>query len=224
VSEDGSYSVLLGGASPSGLPQTVFAGGAARWLGISVERAAEQERVLLSSVPYAMKSADAESLSGHAASDFVTQGQLAQLAQLATQSSQQGVAGPELQPNTSGTITGSGTAFTFPIFTGTYTIGNSVLTQSGSNFGINYPDPLETLDVGGTLMVHGTTTFPPLTLATTAHGQPSNTLNFEDSVWSTTTKAPVVQSWILSGAQVNNNTANPGSNFRFQYQDGVGAP
>ena len=73
VGEDGSYSVLLGGASPAGLPQTVFAGGAARWLGVSVERSAEQERVLLSSVPYAMKSADAESLAGHAASDFVTQ-------------------------------------------------------------------------------------------------------------------------------------------------------
>ena len=33
VAMDGSYSVLLGGVSLSGLPQTVFAGGAARWLG-----------------------------------------------------------------------------------------------------------------------------------------------------------------------------------------------
>ena len=69
VAEDGSYSVLLGAASPAGLPQAVFSGGAARWLGVSVDQSPEQERVLLSSVPYAMKSADAESLSGHAASD-----------------------------------------------------------------------------------------------------------------------------------------------------------
>ena len=75
VAEDGSYSVLLGAASPAGLPQAVFAGGAARWLGISVERAPEQDRSLLSSVPYAMKSADSESLAGHAAADFVTQAQ-----------------------------------------------------------------------------------------------------------------------------------------------------
>ena len=32
VSEDGSYSVLLGSASSSVLPQTVFAGGVVRWL------------------------------------------------------------------------------------------------------------------------------------------------------------------------------------------------
>ena len=36
----------LGSASPAGLPQSVFAGGAARWLGVSVERGQELERVL----------------------------------------------------------------------------------------------------------------------------------------------------------------------------------
>jgi len=136
VGEDGSYSVLLGGASPAGLSQTVFAGGAARWLGVSVERSAEQERVLLSSVPYAMKSADAESLAGHAASDFVTQEQLTQLAQSSVPSGQKGAAPPDVQPDTSGTVTGSGTNGTIPLWTGALTQGNSVISQSGANVSI----------------------------------------------------------------------------------------
>ena len=39
VGEDGSYTVLLGSAESRGLPQTVFAGGVARWLGVSVDGA-----------------------------------------------------------------------------------------------------------------------------------------------------------------------------------------
>lgn len=121
VAEDGAYTVLLGGASAAGLPQTIFAGGAARWLGVSVEQGAEQDRVLLSSVPYAMKSADAESLASHAASDFVTQEQLAQLAQSSAQAGQPGGATSAITPLTSGTVTGSGTSGTVPLWTGTLT-------------------------------------------------------------------------------------------------------
>ena len=78
IDMEGSYTVLLGSVSQAGVPQTLFAGGAARWLGVSVERAPELERVLLSSVPYAMKSADSQALAGHPAGDFVTQGQLSE--------------------------------------------------------------------------------------------------------------------------------------------------
>ena len=44
VGEDGSYTVLLGSGASHGLPQTVFAGGVARWLGVSVDGVAESER------------------------------------------------------------------------------------------------------------------------------------------------------------------------------------
>ena len=149
VDQDGSYTVLLGSASQAGLPQTIFQGGAARWLGVSVERAPELPRVLLSSVPYAMKSADAQALAGHPAGDFVTQGQLSeQFSQFAEQHPQSPA--PEYQPLTGGTITGSGTVGTIPEFTGANTIGNSVLTESGTSIGINEPTPVATLDVKGT--------------------------------------------------------------------------
>jgi hypothetical protein len=117
VAEDGVYSVLLGSADPKGLPQAVFAGGVARWLGVSVERGAEMDRALLASVPYAMKSADAEALAGHAATDFVTQEQLAALSAQASQNSQSSSPSSAFSPLTSGTVTGSGTAGTIPIWT-----------------------------------------------------------------------------------------------------------
>ena len=96
---DGSYAVMLGSASAQGIPQSVFAFGQARWLGVSVEGAPELQRAMLASVPYAMKSADAEALAGHPAAEFVTQDQLAQLASLTQQNAvQPAVVRPEVVP------------------------------------------------------------------------------------------------------------------------------
>jgi len=223
VAEDGAYTVLLGGASAAGLPQTIFAGGAARWLGVSVEQGVEQDRVLLSSVPYAMKSADAESLAGHAASDFVTQEQLAQLAQSSAQAGQPGGATSAITPLTSGTVTGSGTSGTVPLWTGTLTQGNSEITQVGSDIGINEATPAATLDVGGTSMFRGTATLPAEATATTSAGYRSQLLDFSDSAWSTTTGAPVTHTWRIYATDSGNNSANPTSSLNFQFQNGAGA-
>jgi hypothetical protein len=220
VAGDGSYTVLLGSASPTGLPQAVFSEGAARWLGISVERTAELERVPLSSVPYAMKSADAESLGGHAAADFVTQAQLA--------GRQAAVPAPEAQPDTSGTVTGSGTAGTFPLWTGALTQGNSEIVQVGSDIGIHEATPGATLDVGGTATIRGattiegTTTLPPQAPATTASGYASQLLDLSASAWSSTTVAPVNQTFRLFSYPTGNNTATPSGTLFFQFQEGTG--
>jgi len=223
ISEDGSYTVLLGSANSNGLPQAVFAGGAARWLGVRIERSPEQERVLLSSVPYAMKSADAESLAGHAASDFVTQNQFAQFTQSAQATLQAGSTAATITPLTSGTLTGSGTAGTVPLWTGALTQGNSVITQVGSDVGINEVAPGATLDVGGTANFRGTATLPAESTATTSAGYRSQLLDFTDSAWSTTTKAPVAQTWRLYATDSGNNSANPTSSLNFQFQNGAGA-
>ncbi|ABF40336.1 hypothetical protein Acid345_1334 [Candidatus Koribacter versatilis Ellin345] len=71
LADDGKYSVLLGATTAGGVPTELFTSGEAHWLSIHVEGQAE-ERVLLVSVPYALKAAEAESLGGHAAGDFVT--------------------------------------------------------------------------------------------------------------------------------------------------------
>jgi hypothetical protein len=221
VAVDGFYSVLLGAASPAGLPQTVFAGGAARWLGVSVERAEELERAPLSSVPYAMKSADAESLGGHAATEFVTQAQLAalvaQLAALTAKTRQT----PETQPDTSGTVTGSGTAGTVPLWTGANTQGNSEIVQVGSDIGINQATPAATLDIGGTENVNGVLSLPPLGTATPTFPQRSQLVQFSASAWSTKTNAPVTPTFKLLTNFVNNNTANASGQLELHFQQGT---
>jgi len=60
----GHYNVLLGAATPGGLPLETFASGEARWIGIRVQAEAESPRVVLLSVPYALKAADAETIGG----------------------------------------------------------------------------------------------------------------------------------------------------------------
>ena len=223
TAEDSSYSVLLGGASSSGLPQSVFAGGAARWLGVSIDRYPEQDRVLLSSVPYAMKSADAESLSGHSASDFVTQSQLAQFAQstqTSSQASQPASVTSAITPDTSGTITGSGTTGNIPLWTGTLTQGNSEITQVGSYIGINQTAPTATLDVNGTENVRGILYLPPLATATSTTGQRSQLLQLGASAWSSTANAPVTPIFKLLTNFVNNDTATAQGQLEFHYQQG----
>jgi hypothetical protein len=68
----GHYFVLLGSSSSEGLPLELFASGEARWLEVQVQGESEQARVLLVSVPYALKAADAEMLGGKPASAFAT--------------------------------------------------------------------------------------------------------------------------------------------------------
>lgn len=228
VGEDGSYSVLLGSATSAGLPQTVFAGGAARWLGVSVERGEEGNRVLLSSVPYAMKSADAESLSGHAATEFVTQTQLAQFIEslaAATQLSQPSeprLLPPGATPLTNQTLTGSGTTGMIPLWNGTYSQGNSVLSQVGTSIGINKSAPSATLDVNGTADIEGYLTVEPIAPATTSAAQQSQHFNLAASAWSTVSKGSSLQvfDWVVVPS--GNNTSSPSGSLYLQFQSGAG--
>jgi hypothetical protein len=71
VDAAGHYTSLLGARSATGIPVEVFSTGEARWLGVQAERQPEQPRVLLVSVPYALKASDAETLGGLPASAFL---------------------------------------------------------------------------------------------------------------------------------------------------------
>ena len=155
----GHYSVALGSASSQGLPANVFANGEARWLGVQVHGQEEQARVLLMSVPYALKALDAETIGGKPASAFMM---------VPTSNSKSEP--PVLPP---GTITGSGTADFVPMFTGATTIGNSKIFQTvGGNVGIATTTPAAKLDVAGAGDVRDTLTlFPKLTHPTlSVHG------------------------------------------------------
>ena len=64
----GHYSVMLGSTTSQGLPADLFVSGEARWLGVQIEAQSEQPRIMLLSVPYAMKAGDAETVGGLPAS------------------------------------------------------------------------------------------------------------------------------------------------------------
>jgi hypothetical protein len=68
---NGQYSVLLGSTTTSGLPTDLFSQEEERWLGVQIQGQPEQARVLLVSVPYALKAHEAETFAGRSVSDFV---------------------------------------------------------------------------------------------------------------------------------------------------------
>jgi hypothetical protein len=156
----GHYTAALGSTNNQGLPAAMFASGEARWLGVQIQGQPEQPRVLLMSVPYALKALDAETIGGRPVSSFM-------LAPSSLGRPGEGSASPP------GTITGTGTAGFVPLFTGVTTIGNSKIFQTvGFNVGIGITAPTAKLDVNGTGNVRDTLTlFPKLTHPTlSVHG------------------------------------------------------
>jgi hypothetical protein len=74
--EQGHYEVMLGATGNEGIPLDLFTSGEPRWLGVQALIPGEQEqpRVLLVSVPYALKAGDAATLGGLPASAFAKAG------------------------------------------------------------------------------------------------------------------------------------------------------
>jgi trimeric autotransporter adhesin len=64
VDAKGNYTAQLGATKSEGLPLELFSAAESRWLGVRVNGGEEQPRVLLLSVPYALKAADAETIGG----------------------------------------------------------------------------------------------------------------------------------------------------------------
>jgi hypothetical protein len=67
----GRYSTLLGVTGKDGLPLSLFTEGDTRWLAVSVNGGPEGPRSFWASVPYALKSADAETVGGLPLEAFV---------------------------------------------------------------------------------------------------------------------------------------------------------
>jgi hypothetical protein len=147
LDEQGRYTVLLGATKSEGISLDLFAAGEPRWLGVQVNlpRELEQPRVLLVSVPYALKAADAETLGGKPLSSFM----------LAPPSSEGGVGvGAVLNPTSGATaaamIGGGGTQNFVAKFdsTGTNVI-NSLIFDNGTFVGIGTTNPDSHLHIQG---------------------------------------------------------------------------
>jgi hypothetical protein len=143
----GHYEVHLGATSPNGLPADLFTSGEARWLEVQIAGRPAEGRMLMASVPYAMKAADAATLGGFTAQSFVTHAQLAATAQaLAVQAVQQ------ITPLA--TPTGSGTTNYVPLWTSASVLGSSEIYQSTSgsvrSYGIGTTSPAARVHIVGT--------------------------------------------------------------------------
>jgi hypothetical protein len=155
VDADGSYSLLMGATQNEGMPLDLFSSGEPRWLGARFNRSGEveQPRVLLVSVPYALKASDAETLGGRPASAYL-------LARASEESSTAGTAGisgvtgiTATTPSTSkavkpkGTPANSGQPNYIGKFTNTTDLIDSSMYEVGGNVGIATAAPLISLDV-----------------------------------------------------------------------------
>ncbi len=67
---NGQYQVLLGSTTAGGVPLEFFSSGQARWLGVTVDEQPELPRTIFTSMPYALKASDAETLGGKPVSAF----------------------------------------------------------------------------------------------------------------------------------------------------------
>ena len=132
---DGRYSLLMGSTSSDGMPLEVFTSGEPRWIGITVNRPgeAEQPRVHLASVPYALKAADTETLGGKPASAYLLAEQKAPRAS----KNSADVAAP-LTAGNPGYI---------GVFVDGANLGNSALYQSGVAIGLGTTVPRDSFHV-----------------------------------------------------------------------------
>src|SRR3984957_8711739 len=169
----GLYTAMLGSSTSQGMPAALFATGEARWLGVRVqgqeEGQEEQPRVLLVSVPYALKAADAQTLGGMPASAFALAPSTISVA--AATGSALGVSAGRHTPVLAVSTTG-GTVNTLALFASSSDIEKSVVSQTGSGptakIGIN-ATPATTLDVNGDTTVRGNLTSNGFVNATTAY-------------------------------------------------------
>jgi hypothetical protein len=211
----GHYTVMLGSTSSEGLPTNLFASGEARWLGVQAQGEAEQPRVMLLAVPYALKAGDAATVGGLPPTAFVL---------AAPNGSSNSTTNSPSNPGSSGgpNVGGSGTQNYLPIWTDSSgDLGNSVLYQTGSGssakIGLNLKSPLASLDIGGTELVRGLFETATTGTANASQGFNSNPIDLEASSYNSSTKKAVMQHFEWQSKPTGNNTNNPGATLNLLF-------
>jgi len=208
----GHYTVTLCSTTAQGLPTDLFASGEARWLGVQAQGQAEQPRVLLLSVPYALKAGDAQTVGGLPASAFA----LAVPGNSSSVTAADNTTTPAATssvppPATSNVTTTGGTVNTIPLFNNATNIHNSAMSQTGSGatakIGIGTTAPAATLDGKGGADIRGLLSLPAIGTATATKGFNSQPHNFVASVFNSGTSTAVAQMFQLQAEPTGNDSS-----------------
>jgi hypothetical protein len=206
----GRYSVQLGATSSTGLPGDLFINGEARWLGVQPQGQNELSRVMLLSVPYALKAGDAETIGGLPPSAFVLAAPGANIPSTSNPSATAATAfGAVTEATTpSDVTTGGGTVGTLPMFTTGTNIQNSLLTQTGTT----------------AINVNGALNLPTLGTATATKGYNSQPVDFVASAFNSSTAKAVSQQFQWQAESAANDTANASGTLNLLYGAGSATP
>jgi hypothetical protein len=204
----GNYIAQLGATRPEGLPLDLFTSGAARWLGVTINGGQEQPRILLLSVPYALKAADAETVGGLPASAFVLAASA--VASQAGSESPVSIANSYSAPPpaSSDVTTSGGTVNALPLFTSSTNVQNSIVTQTATT----------AVNVAGKL------NHPATDAATATAGKNSQPDVYVASAFNKTTSTPVAQTFQLQAEAAGNDTTTPSGTLNLLYGSGTSAP
>jgi len=223
----GNYTAQLGATKPDGLPLDLFTSGEARWLGVVVNGRQEQSRILLLSVPYALKAADAETIGGLPPSAFVLATPTATASPVASTSSVNAASSSSAPPPNSA-VTGLGSASFLPLWDSTSDIVSSAVFQSGTGtsakVGINTTAPASTLDIQGSATVRGNLGLPATGTATSSGGKHSQPTTLTASSFNSGTNAAVSENFRWQAEPTGNNTTNPSGTLNLLFGTGSSNP
>lgn len=214
----GRYTATLGTTKSGGLPMQLFTSGEARWLGVQIEGQSEQPRILLLSVPYALKAADAETVGGLPPSAFV----------LAAPQNGGGPSSPAVPQNSQvqPSLGGSGTQNYIPLWTDSSgDLGNSILYQSGTTLvGVGTNTPAGTLDVNGSVISRGTLQLLSTGTANASQGYNSQPTEWTSSVFNSGTGTAVPQNFVWQAEPINNNQNTASGTLNLLFATGSNKP
>ena len=217
----GNYSVLLGANSASGVPAEMFSSGEARWLGVQAEHQPEQPRVLLVSVPYALKAGDAQTLGGLPPSAFLQTQSSGSAVLLPTGTNAAATATAAPLSGLLAVTTGGLTSASVPVADGASDIKNSQITDNGTTVAIGgcTPDPTTKLDVCGPASINGALQLPTTGKAVSGStgGMNSQPFDLFSSTFNSALNGAIPQHFRWQLEPVGQNTPTPGAKVSLLY-------
>ncbi len=139
VGPDGRFAVLVGAGQAEGLPSAVLASSDPRWLEVRFDGEPAMARALLTSVPYALRAADADTLGGLPASAFLRTPERA------------GTGGGTSAPTAGGDLdrptVNTGTTGYIGKFTNAIDLTSSVMFENAGRIGVGTATPQDALSV-----------------------------------------------------------------------------